>query len=99
MLPALSVQPIVENAIKYGIGMREDGGAISISTKRHGGGIDVTIRDDGMGYDPAEVQLDGRTHIGIENVRERLKRYAAGRSPSPASRARAPRRSSTSPAA
>ncbi|MEG0511601.1 MAG: histidine kinase [Clostridia bacterium] len=71
-LPPLTVQPLVENAVKYGVGMSENGGTITISSQHVSNGVEITIADDGVGYDPAEVQFDGRTHIGINNVRQRL---------------------------
>lgn len=71
-LPPLTVQPLVENAVKYGVGMSENGGTITISSRNVSDGVEITIVDDGVGYDPTEVQFDGRTHIGIDNVRQRL---------------------------
>ena len=71
-IPALTLQPLVENAVKYGIRSREDGGTVSISTKRENGKIYVSVHDDGMGFDPSKNDSDGRSHIGIENTRRRL---------------------------
>lgn len=77
-LPALSLQPLVENAVKYGVRSREEGGTVTISTRREDGKIRVSVTDDGMGFDPLTYQNDGRTHIGIENVRSRLKQMCGG---------------------
>lgn len=71
-IPALTLQPLVENAVKYGIRSREDGGTVLISTKRENGKIYVSVHDDGMGFDPSKNDSDGRSHIGIENTRRRL---------------------------
>lgn len=71
-IPALTLQPLVENAVKYGIRSREDGGTVSISTKRENGKIYVSVHDDGMGFDLNEKKNDGRSHTGIENTRKRL---------------------------
>lgn len=71
-LPALTLQPLAENAVKYGIRSREDGGTVSIATRRENGRIFVSVHDDGMGFDPDEPKNDGRSHIGLENTRKRL---------------------------
>lgn len=72
-IPALSLQPLVENAVKYGIRSREDGGKITIATKRIDGKMYVSVHDDGMGFNPDEKKNDGKSHTGIENTRKRLK--------------------------
>jgi two-component system, LytTR family, sensor kinase len=72
MLPALTVQPLVENAVKYGVGKKPCGGTVTIATMEKPDAYVITVRDDGVGYDPMETQDDGRTHIGIDNVRSRL---------------------------
>ena len=72
-LPALSLQPIVENAVKYGIRGREEGGTVTIATEREGDKIYVSVHDDGMGFDPDGLREDGRSHVGISNTRNRLK--------------------------
>lgn len=79
VLPAISLQPLVENAVKYGIRSREEGGTVTISTRRENGKIYVRVTDDGMGFDPQTYQSDGRLHIGIENVRTRLKLMRGGK--------------------
>lgn len=71
-IPALTLQPLVENAVKYGIRSREDGGTVYISTKRENDKIYVSVHDDGMGFDINEKKNDGRSHTGIENTRKRL---------------------------
>lgn len=77
-LPALSLQPLVENAVKYGVRSREEGGTVTISVHRENGKIYVRVTDDGMGFDPLTYRNDGKTHIGIENVRSRLKQMCGG---------------------
>ena len=78
MLPALTVQPLVENAVKYGVGKKPGGGTVCIKTREYADHIEVTVSDDGVGYDPNATQDDGRTHIGIDNVRSRLGVMCAG---------------------
>lgn len=73
-VPQLSIQPIVENAVKHGVGMAEDGGTVTISTKETDDAYEVIISDDGVGFDTnAPKPDDGRTHIGMENTKKRLK--------------------------
>lgn len=82
-LPTLTIQPIVENAVKYGVGNKEEGGTVRIETRREGDQIIITVRDDGIGFDVDEiehipVQKDGRTHIGLLNVKHRIERMVNG---------------------
>lgn len=79
MLPALTVQPLVENAVKYGVGKKPGGGTVTISTKEIHTSYVVVVEDDGAGYDPTVKEEDGRTHIGIDNVRGRLEAMCRGR--------------------
>lgn len=78
VLPALSLQPLAENAVKYGIRGREEGGTVTISTRREGNTIYITVADDGIGFDPDHLPEDGRSHVGIENARSRLKTMCGG---------------------
>ena len=69
-VPPLTIQPIVENAIKHGILKKVEGGNIKVSTKAVDQEIIITIQDNGVGFimkDP-----DSRPHVGIKNVRTRL---------------------------
>ena len=78
MLPALTVQPLVENAVKHGITKKQGGGTVKISTFRRDDCCVIEIIDNGVGFDSERMLHDGRTHIGIENVRSRLKDMCAG---------------------
>lgn len=72
-IPVLTVQPLVENAVKHGINRSESGcGTVSISTVETEEYHKVVIKDDGGGFDVESLKdLDG-SHIGISNVRKRL---------------------------
>ncbi|MDO4977799.1 MAG: histidine kinase [Eubacteriales bacterium] len=76
-VPPLVIQPLIENSIKHGLGGREEGGLIVISTDTFEGGHIIKIADDGVGFDTGEggnfVPDDGRVHVGMESVRNRLK--------------------------
>lgn len=67
-VPVLSLQPLVENAIRHG-GTAREGGYISIATNGTEEGVEIVISDNGRGFDPAEVP-EG---VGLTNSRERLK--------------------------
>jgi len=77
-LPALTMQPIVENAVKHGIGKKESGGTVAISTKETDNGYMVTISDNGVGFEQEKTDDDGQQHIGINNVRLRLSAQCGG---------------------
>lgn len=69
-VPSLTIQPLVENAVKHGVCSREDGGTVTIHTHREGNMVIVKIQDDGVGFDPDT--LEKLEHVGIQNVRTRL---------------------------
>lgn len=71
-LPALSIQPLVENAVKWGVGQKEDGGTVTLSVHRENSIVQIQIIDDGVGMQVGVKPTDGRTHLGMENVRKRL---------------------------
>lgn len=72
-VPALGLQPIVENSIKHGIRGKDTPGHLFISSCKVDGGYEVVIQDDGVGFDPKEgPKEDGRSHVGMINVRSRL---------------------------
>ncbi len=72
MIPSLAVQPLVENAVKYGIAKSEVGGTVRIATKEYESFYEIIVEDDGIGYDMTQEPSDDKTHIGIENVKKRL---------------------------
>lgn len=72
-VPVLTLQPIVENAVKHGICKNVEGGTITITTRKTSTNHVITIKDDGAGFNPHEIENDGKVHIGISNANERLK--------------------------
>lgn len=78
MLPALTIQPMVENAVKHGISLKPGGGTISVSTFEERAGFVVEVADDGIGFAPEMFKEGGRSHIGIENTKSRLKFMCGG---------------------
>ena len=78
-LPMLSVQPLAENAVKHGVGMKKNGGTVTIISRETEDAFEVIVRDDGVGFDTsAEREDDGRSHVGMENTRSRLKEMCGG---------------------
>lgn len=70
LIPPLSVQPLVENAVKHGISMRKAGGTVTISTYEDENYIYIKVADDGIGFDP--TTLNDKQRVGTENIRNRL---------------------------
>ena len=79
-LPTLTLQPLVENAIRYGVRRSKDGeGTVVIRTQEYPDRYEVHVIDDGPGYIPDQLPDDGMSHTGIRSVRERLRRICGGR--------------------
>ena len=74
-LPPLTLQPIVENAVKHGVGKGYSPEHIVIRTRAEENGVRITVEDNGGGYDP---QPDSEVHVGLQNVRERLEMMCGG---------------------
>ena len=77
-LPVLTVQPIVENAVKHGTSKKRGGGRVTISTEENAESYIIKVADTGCGFDPSKPKNDGKRHVGIENVRQRLSNMCAG---------------------
>lgn len=76
-IPPLVLQPIVENAIKHGILLKQSGGTIKLHTYTKGENVIITITDDGVGFDVENIKNEGS--IGLKNVRFRLQQMMNGR--------------------
>lgn len=77
-LPSLTLQPLVENAVKHGIRKKKGGGTVTIETAETETEYLIYIKDDGVGFDPTQKPTDGRTHVGIENITKRLELLCGG---------------------
>lgn len=71
-IPALTVQPIVENAIKHGLMKLPKGGTINVVAYETDTAYCVSVVDDGVGFDTGTL-FEDRAHVGLRNIRERLK--------------------------
>jgi len=78
-LPALTVEPLAENAVRHGVREKPDGrGTVVIATRETPDSYEITVTDDGPGFDPDRLPEDGQMHVGIANVRERLRQIVDG---------------------
>jgi LytS/YehU family sensor histidine kinase len=71
-VPNMILQPLVENAIKYGIAPRAEGGSIEIGAKRTNGHLNLKVADDGLGVPFGDV-ANLNEGVGLSNTRARLK--------------------------
>jgi sensor histidine kinase YesM len=79
LLPTLTLQPLVENAVRHGVRGTEEGtGTVTISSCEFEDRWNVTVADDGAGFAPAKLPDDERLHVGLANVRERLRLVCGG---------------------
>lgn len=82
VIPQLTLQPIVENAIKHGILKKKSGGVVTISTCKTDQFYKIKVSDDGVGFDTnilsnlndenKNTEKEGQLHVGLKNVQERL---------------------------
>ncbi len=77
VLPALSVQPLVENAIKHGLMRLETGGTVMIHSYETPTHFCVEVKDDGVGFDTS-LSIDEKKHVGLRNIRGRLNAMVDG---------------------
>lgn len=76
-LPFISVQPLVENAVRHGVSARKSGGSITVASRELADCYEVTVSDNCGGFeqDPAE---DDDPHRGIKNIRRRVEELSGG---------------------
>jgi two-component system, LytTR family, sensor kinase len=72
LLPSLLLQPLVENALKYAVSPREQGGLVRIEGRTRGAMLEVSVIDDGPGLDDASRHTERRGGVGLNNTHERL---------------------------
>lgn len=78
LLPALTLQTIVENAIQHGVTKQIDGGKVSIRTYDDENTNYIEVIDNGIGFDTTILNDKGQEHVGIQNVRYRLDAMCSG---------------------
>lgn len=77
-IPPLSVQPIVENAVKHGICPKPEGGKITISTDQNEKEYVISVEDNGVGFSVEELEHDNKVHIGTTSVKDRIQYMCHG---------------------
>ena len=79
-LPPLTLQPIAENAVRHGVRGNPDGsGTVVITAREYPDRYKITVTDNGAGFDTSSApESEERTHIGIQNVRQRLAALCRG---------------------
>lgn len=77
-VPPLTVQPLVENAVRHGILQKVEGGTVRLSAYETESHYVVEVLDDGVGFDQNEVDFSSNTHIGINNISYRLAKMGKG---------------------
>jgi sensor histidine kinase YesM len=76
-LPALTVQPLVENAIRHGVrGL--DNGLVSVSSRDRGAFHEIVVADNGKGFDASAISSMESAHVGLRNVRDRIVSLCGG---------------------
>src|SRR5690606_25331974 len=85
MIPPLSIQTLVENAVNHGVLKRPAGGSITIRIRKVDGHMEIAVIDDGVGMDEEKIkqiftfQHNRKKGIGLVNTEQRLKRlYGKG---------------------
>ena len=75
-VPPLTLQPIVENAVKHGMRSSNDPIHITVVTRLTGSASEIIVEDDGPGFKPAD---DNQPHVALNNIRERLELMCGGK--------------------
>lgn len=71
----LTLQPIVENAVKHGMNPYSGPLHVSIRTRYADSGIEIIVEDNGIGFDPSD---EGKPHTTLNNIRQRLEMMCEG---------------------
>ena len=76
-VPPLSVQPLVENAVRHGILKKVEGGTLTLRSYEESDRYVVEVIDDGVGFDMDEVDFESNEHVGLNNIRYRLRQVGS----------------------
>jgi two-component system LytT family sensor kinase len=75
MIPILSIQPLVENAVKHGIAAKAGHGRVCVTVSVSAMGLSVSVADTGVGFEESGRHPRDGAGVGLENVRRRLALY------------------------
>lgn len=75
-VPPLTLQPIVENAVKHGMKSSSEPIHISVVTRQTDNSSEIIVEDDGVGFNPVD---DNEPHIALDNIRQRLELMCKGK--------------------
>ncbi|MFZ0339018.1 MAG: histidine kinase [Terracidiphilus sp.] len=73
LVPAMILQPIVENAYAHGLSKLDRGGCLSVDVRRHGQQVRALITNNGVGLNPGENRNSNGYGFGLANVKDRLR--------------------------
>lgn len=79
LIPSLSVQPLVENAVKHGMMGKEGEFTVTVKSRESDTYYEITIIDDGCGINEQKNKKDDKSHIGIINVKSRIEAMVNGK--------------------
>jgi two-component system LytT family sensor kinase len=72
LIPVLSIQPLVENAVKHGVAAKPGRGRVSVRAIQTATGLQIVIEDTGQGFEKTRKRSQNGAGLGLENVRRRL---------------------------
>ncbi len=71
-IPILTVEPLVENAVKHGVSAKSDGGSVRVIAEKADGGLRIRVQDSGRGFGAGRASSEG-SGVGLKNVERRLR--------------------------
>lgn len=69
LIPILSIEPLIENAVKHGVAPKIEGGTVRLQVRMEQSVLEIAVSDTGVGFGPADAAKSG---VGLENVNRRL---------------------------
>ena len=78
-IPPLSIQPLVENAVKHGILKKMKGGRVTIKAFERDAHFVVQVIDNGVGFDMDQIDFESNKHFGLQNISYRISKISGGK--------------------
>ena len=72
LVPAMILQPVVENAYTHGLSRLDSDGLISIKARRENSMLQISVVNSGLGFHPKSANCESRQGVGLANIRNRL---------------------------